>query len=169
MLSCKVNLFLLRALVAFVCMALNGCTSEERRVQNPQGFYIPADLSFYQPEGSQGEVSLNGAVVFIDTSGRFEWFKGYLYRRGPDDTTMWFGADGGILYQGTWQCNGSIVIVEYRLMARVVPLVGEVLPGSIRTDTLQLRFTPQATLLGLEQGYVRTDLLTAESKARFFP
>jgi hypothetical protein len=76
-------------------------------------------------------------LLYFGPNNQFALVYGTVIQ-GPTSETLSNG-DGRVVYLGTWKFDGSVVLVEYRLVSRTVLKEGEILPGPIEEKTLQWR------------------------------
>jgi hypothetical protein len=83
------------------------------------------------------ERSAEAGLLYFGPNNQFALVYGTVIE-GPTWENLSHG-DGQIVYLGTWKPEGSVVLVEYRLVSRTILIEGETLPGPIEKKTLQSR------------------------------
>jgi hypothetical protein len=109
--------------------------------QNAQvlGAWRESGIKWTKPpsELQLNERSAEAGLLYFGPKRKFAIVYGTVIE-GPTWETLSHG-DGRVVYLGTWQLDGAVLRVKYRLVSRTVFKEGEALPGPVEIRTLQLK------------------------------
>jgi hypothetical protein len=99
------------------------------------------------------------AILYFSPDQRFVLLYGTVIQ-GPTSETI-SGGDGRVVYLGTWKLTDNLLHVEYRLISRTVAKEGEMLPGPVQSENVQVRGN---TLLFQKDHFARDEKLDGDDE-----
>jgi len=145
-----------------ISLCLLGSASLAAQVAPPSGAWCQTNVKWKKPPA---ELALKqryseAGVLYFSPDQRFILLYGTVYQ-GPKSEEVSQG-DGRVTYLGTWKLTGIVVHVEYRLVSRTVAKEGEMLPGPVRSEDIQVRGN---TILFQKDRFGRAEKLDDELRA----
>ncbi len=143
--------------------ALISCYQEPKVQHDCSGAWIPKTIpwvvqDFSEPEQDMskevpvshfdsGKVYMSdmAPVLVFGPTGKFIEDYSLVYGWSEAET-LCLSPEGGMDFAGEWHYSGQSVVARYRLIDRVVRMVGESLPGPWVTDTLAVIELPDGTI-----------------------
>jgi hypothetical protein len=150
---------MLRYLCISLCLLVGA--SLRAQVLPPRGAWRQTNVTWRRPpaELELKERYAEAAVLYFSPDQKFVLMYGTVIQ-GPTSEAI-SGGDGRVVYLGTWKLTGNSLHVEYRLVGRTVPKEGEMLPGPIQSEDIQVR---GSTLFFQKDGFKRDEKLDGDDE-----
>jgi len=132
------------------------------------GFWIPERLEWQSPPPETEIITqfVNATTLYFSSDGTFRMIKWILYKSSLDSLNVGVG-DGFSVFEGKWkQLDQKKLLIQYRVIYRVIKKVGEKIPGEEITVTLSIIESNNNSLKLIMDNntFVKTTRLTNFSK-----
>lgn len=151
---------ILRYLCISLCLLLGGA-SLRAQVVTPTGAWRQKNVTWKKPpaELELKQHYAEAAVLYFSPDQRFILMYATV-NQGPKSGAI-SGGDGRVVYYGTWKLTSNSLHVEYRLVSRTIAKEGEMLPGPVQSENLQVR---GSTLLFQKDRFRRDEKLDGDDE-----